>query len=118
MPLKKEGDWEVVKGKYGTPVVCPWCGGEIEERLLEIFFLEGNVRVSKFPKMVCNKCGRSFLNDEQAAYYEKLQEDLKGQDKVIIIYLRWLFNCKCTEILIIEMLHHTKKHHTNNHAHS
>ena len=75
MPLEKEGDWEVVKGKYGTPEVCPWCGGEIEERLLEIFFLEGNVRVSKFPKMVCNKCGRSFLNDEQAAYYEKLQED-------------------------------------------
>lgn len=32
MPLKKEGDWEVVKGKYGTPEVCPWCGGEIEER--------------------------------------------------------------------------------------
>ncbi|NQE44925.1 hypothetical protein C5S31_02720 [ANME-1 cluster archaeon GoMg2] len=39
MPLEKEGDWEVVKGKYGTPEVCPWCGGAIEERLIEISYL-------------------------------------------------------------------------------
>ncbi|RJS80683.1 YgiT-type zinc finger protein [Methanophagales archaeon] len=74
MSLKEEG-WKVVKGAYRTPEVCPWCSGEIEEKLLEVKFLEGKVRVSKFPKMVCSKCGRSFMNDEQAAYYEKLQED-------------------------------------------
>ena len=74
MSLKEE-DWEVVKGEYRTPEVCPWCEGEIEEKLLEVKFLDGKVIVSKFPKMVCRKCGRSFMNDEQAAYYEKLQED-------------------------------------------
>jgi hypothetical protein len=75
MPLKEE-DWKVVKGEYRTPKVCPWCGGPVEEMLLEVKFLDGKVRISKFPKMVCRKCGRSFMNDEQASYYEKLQEDL------------------------------------------
>ncbi len=75
MPLKEE-DWKVVKGEYRTPEACPWCGGQVEEKLLEVKFLDGKVRISKFPKMVCRKCGRSFMNDEQAAYYEKLQEDL------------------------------------------
>ncbi len=32
--------------------------------------LEDKVRFSKFPKMVSSKCGHSFMNDEQAAYYE------------------------------------------------
>ena len=65
-----------MKGEYRTPDVCPWCGGKVKEKLLEVKFLDGKVRISKFPKMVCGNCGRSFMNDEQAAYYEKIQEDL------------------------------------------
>ncbi len=102
MPLKEE-DWEVVKGRYRTPDVCPWCGGKIEEKLLEVKFLEGKVRVSKFPKMVCSKCGRSFMNDEQAAYYELGDgEGAVGErgGKAIRGYLMKNENCKVKIVFV------------------
>lgn len=73
---QNEDDWEVVEGDYRTPQTCPWCSGTIEEKLVEVYFLDEKVKISKFPKMVCSICGRSFLNDEQATYYEKLQDYL------------------------------------------